>query len=39
LGGGAFADLDPATRDAVAETFLAFGGLAVAALGRVILQS
>jgi hypothetical protein len=38
LAGGAFADLDAARREAVAEAFHARGGPAVAILSRVILQ-
>jgi len=38
LAGGPFADLDPARRDAVAETFRAGGGVPHATLSRVILQ-
>jgi hypothetical protein len=38
LAGGAFADLDGARREAVAASFQARGGAAVATLSRVILQ-
>jgi len=38
LAGGAFADLDVAQREAVAASFSARGGVAVATLSRVILQ-
>ena len=38
LAGGAFADLDAARREAVAASFRASGGAAVATLSRVILQ-
>ncbi len=38
LAGGAFADLDAARREAVAASFRAGGGEAVATLSRVILQ-
>jgi hypothetical protein len=38
LAGGAFADLDPARRDAVVAAFRARGGAAAATLSRVILQ-
>jgi hypothetical protein len=38
LGGGAFADLDPARREAVAASFRECGGAAGATLSRVILQ-
>ena len=38
LAGGAFADLDAARREAVAASFRARGGPAVATLSRVILQ-
>ena len=36
--GGAFADLDTARADAVAEAFLGGGGAAIVVLGRVVLQ-
>src|SRR6266852_5463274 len=38
LAGGAFADLDPARREAVASAFRESGGAAAATLCRVILQ-
>lgn len=38
LAGGAFADLDAATGEAVAKTLLACGDRAAVALGRVVLQ-
>jgi hypothetical protein len=38
LAAGAFADLDPARREAVAAAFRARGGVEVATLSRVILQ-
>ncbi len=38
LAGGAFADLDGARREAVAEAFLSSGAPEVTILGRVILQ-
>jgi hypothetical protein len=39
LAGGAFAELDPARAETVAEIFLARTDRAIAAFGRVILQS
>jgi hypothetical protein len=38
IAGGAFADQDPARREAVAATFRESGGIAAATLSRVILQ-
>ncbi len=38
LGGEAFADLDPAHREAVAEEFRSMGGTPASVLSRVILQ-
>ena len=38
LAGGAFADLSPAAREAVAEEFRSMGGTPAAALSRCVLQ-